>query len=238
MAAWRHHPAQSLEDVLADARLLVGRGRGRGRGGGRGARAGRSATMQMTWVTNGSARPRPKSRAPMGGPASWLNGDDAGDQPGVGDAQVGLGHDHREQGRGRGVREGLPHPEQEHRRQHDGDVDLVGDDRADQDGDDDDTAQVGDGHQAAAVDPVGDRPRRTGRRGGTGGTAGPRRARPGTGHASPRRRGADRPRPGGRRRCCSSSSRRAATGTGCRAGPAPRTRRRIGTQAVDARRAP
>ena len=114
------------------------------------------STMQVPWVTNGSARPSPNSRAPTGGPASWLKVTMPVISRALATPRLALRHDHREQGRGRGVRERLPHPEQEHRRQHHGDVDLVGDDRADQDGDDDDAAQVGDGHQPTAVDPVGD----------------------------------------------------------------------------------
>ena len=121
-----------------------------------------------------TARPCPAANrnAPIGGPDELVDGDEAGHDPGVGDAEVALVDQHRQQRAGGGVGEDLGRPEQEHRDQHQPDVHVAGDDGAHEHGQHDrPRSQVHDDHHQPPVEPVGDARRRTARRAATAAAA-------------------------------------------------------------------
>jgi hypothetical protein len=84
--------------------------------------------------------------------------DHARQGPRVRDAEVGLADEHRQQGGGRGVPEGLVHPEQEQRGQHHRDVDPVRQDRRRQQQQDRYPDEAGGDDDRATVEPVGRHP--------------------------------------------------------------------------------
>ena len=121
----RPQPAPSLADVLAHPGRPAPRPRAAARSGRHRIRAISStpASTHTASVTKGRAIPAANSAAPTGGPASWLPHDHAGECAGVRDAEVARADQHRQHGGGRGLAEGLVHPEQEQRGQHHRDVD-------------------------------------------------------------------------------------------------------------------
>ena len=136
---------------------------------------------------------RPTNRnAPSGGADELVDGDEAGHEPGVGDAEVGLVDQHRGQGAGGGVGEDLGRAEREDRTSTSQMLTspVTIDDA--EEGEDDRTDQVDDDDDQAPVEPVGERAGAQPEAAATAAAKQPRRARP-AGCASARRPAAARP---------------------------------------------
>ena len=144
--------------------------------------AGRRRRRRRAWAANGQARPSANSSAPIGGPTSWLSVTKPVMQPGVGDAEVVAATSI-----GSSVEvvvsantSAVPSRNIAASTTRDGDrrpVTIVPTSTASTTT----RQQVGHDDDPAAVEPVGEHARRTGRRAGRAGTAAPPRARPGTG---------------------------------------------------------
>ena len=173
---------------------------------------------------------RPERRAD-----ELVDGHEAGHDPGVGDAEVGLVDQHRGERACGGVGEDLGRAERKHRDHHQRDVHPPGDDDDAQPGEDDRAERVHHDHDQASVEPVGQSPGHQSEQQPRQPARPPLRPPPAGGCGSATRPAAVPPPPSARRRGCWPTTTRAATGNPCRGGPVRRLPR-DGSQCAHASR--